>query len=73
MHTVTVNSLVNVSGLATSDKLSVLWNNWIQLPVQHDIYVSLLSDVGGRIVPRSDGGLLFYVPVWRNANDYILF
>lgn len=40
----------SLAAMAVGDQLYVLWHNRLQFPLQHDIYVSLLSYAGGGIV-----------------------
>ena len=61
-----------VSVMAIGDKFHVLRYDRIQLPIQHDLHISLLSHVGRRVVPGSDGRLLLHVSLWGFSHDCIL-
>ena len=53
-------------------QLHVLWSNRIQLSLQPDIHLPVLSDVGGRVVQRETGRFFLHVCVRWNNNDCIL-
>ena len=60
------------SVMASGHQLPILWNYRLQLPLQYDIHISILSNVRRRIVPRADCWFLFHVSIWRPTDDCIL-
>ena len=43
-----------VSSLEVDHNLPLLWNFWVQLPLQHDLHIQILQDAGRELIQREN-------------------
>lgn len=61
-----------ISDMAINNNISVLWKCWIQSIIQYDLHISILSYVGGRILPQENSWFCDDVYFWWIMYDCIL-
>ena len=61
----------HVSGVEDFHNIFVFRHIRVQLLFQHDIYISVLPNVGRKFIQRAHSGLRYNVFIWELLNGYI--
>lgn len=58
--------------MAINNDIPILRKCWVQPIIQYDLHISILPDVGGRILPQENSWFRDDVHLWWNMHDRIL-